>query len=448
MTNTKPLDNIDEKALSAPVAEAQLPAPQTKADVPAGTEKPVAIAEARKDIAKAVNPPKAGTEVSKPASEKKSEAAKPAPLSVTLSDGKTFAEPNDFTAHIRKLRKENPAQADADQADYDKRFQEKLNSTKAQIATAIKLVPVAIKLSKNPKNPKSRPGVHDLLKPFVDQGVVTLDANGKYETGLEFALALASKANERVSDLILGHQIENGKIVDGFTMKDKEENIRFHFRIENSTDPATHHKKIKITKVIGVRENQKDLEGTEYILGISLTPGFLKLASEQLTKRLAERQKQADDRKAKTTQAKAESSTSKTRTSTEKPKAPAAKPAEVQRPNPLVEKEQAFSKLIKENLEKNPQLKLINSLMHASRTQSPAAATPSLSLKDIDRLLIASFNWSDKTPPQGLRDLAKKGIEPNLDFLLKVANTLQEEIRKSVPAEDKNKAESTEVKAA
>jgi hypothetical protein len=121
--------------------------------------------------------------------------------------------------------------------------------------------------------------------------------------------------------------------------------------------------------------------------------------------------------------------------STEKPKAPAAKPAEAATPHPLIEKEQAFSKLIKENLEKHPQLKLINCLIHASRTKSPTAAYPALSLEDIDRLLIASLNWSDKTPPKGLRDLAKKGIEPNLEFLLKVANTLQEEIRKLVPAE-------------
>jgi hypothetical protein len=112
---------------------------------------------------------------------------------------------------------------------------------------------------------------------------------------------------------------------------------------------------------------------------------------------------------------------------------PVAKPVEDKKPNPIQEREQALSKLIKDNLGTNPELKLITSVMHAVSAKRPIPSRPSASLEQLAEILKNAFAKvlkRENFAPKSLNELAKAGIEPNLGSLTEIAKAMESEIGK------------------
>lgn len=228
----------------------------------------------------------------------KKEESKPAPLSITLSNGKTFASLNEFGEFYDEIKKTDEGQAKLLRGEYNKLLSAKLEKLKQEARSAASRVAVAVKIIRKPENKEGKLGVRDMLQPFVDRGIVILNRKGEYETPSELSAAqvLAEAANKRIHDLQLANEIRNQKI-NGFEHKDGDS--LFVYQIENETDKITDRKKVKVYNVIPIFGNPSLKEG-DYVQGVNDPPNFIKLASIELERRFKERdQKKQEEEKRK-----------------------------------------------------------------------------------------------------------------------------------------------------
>jgi hypothetical protein len=208
-------------------------------------------------------------------------APKPAPLSITLSDGSTHADPSAFKEFFKKLKQSDEKMAESVRAEYAKRMTDHIEQIKNQASLLTQKVLIASRIELKPKHKDRHPGVRDMVRPFVEKGYLTLNDNEEYVPTVAGTEALALAANKRIKDLVLAAKIRH-RMIDGFMEVAKD--ATFVYQIKAGSDEATGFPKVNVSNVIPLH-GKPTVEEKDYILGIDSPPSFIQAAMRELKRR-------------------------------------------------------------------------------------------------------------------------------------------------------------------
>ncbi len=210
--------------------------------------------------------------------------SKPAPLSITLLDGSTYADPRAFKEFFKELKQSDEKKAESVRAEYAKRMIEHIEQIKNEASLLTQKVSIASRIVLKPKHKDGHPGVRDMAKLFVKKGYLTLNDNEEFVPTVAGTEELALAANKRIRDLVLANKIRH-RMIDGFMEVAKD--TTFVYQIGVGVDEATGFPKVTVSNVISLHGKPTVAE-KDYILGIDSPPSFIQAAMRELKRRKRE----------------------------------------------------------------------------------------------------------------------------------------------------------------
>jgi len=217
------------------------------------------------------------------------------PLAIEM-DGKTYNTPSEALSYSNNLK--------ADAEAFRQRYFGLLTLTLEKINQSIDEAIAQIEKTERIATKDNNIGVIDILKPFIEKGIVRRDGVYKPNPDIAKAAELAKTANEKIK--AIGEQLEKDRIAfeerkarraaydevlnsengfwQTFTDRKGREVARFAYQIEVSRIPGTTYVQITVKKVAPLFGKVELEEGSVYVLGDKNIPPYLNKAAGEILK--------------------------------------------------------------------------------------------------------------------------------------------------------------------